>query len=250
MGYTDLMANQTQTSVERALAILDCFQMGDQSLSLATLAQRTGLYKSTILRLCEALQRQGYVERIDRGGYQLGAAAIRLGEVCKRSTRLDAIVPPILEALVAKTGEDAALLMRRGDAMILLHRVNAQRMFRESIREGDVLPLVGAPGRIFRHFERLRDPVYRGHELPARLRTNPPRSLPIVTRGEYDAELATVACGILGASNELLGVMTLTGRRNRFGPRAARTMGMALLKACEQLTVRSGGNAASVTGAQ
>jgi DNA-binding IclR family transcriptional regulator len=208
------------------------------------------LYKSTILRLCEALQRQGYVERIDKGGYQLGAAAIRLGEVCKRSNRLDAMVPAVLEALVAKTGEDAALLMRRGDAMILLRRVNAQHMFRESIHEGDVLPLVGAPGRIFRHFERLGGPAYRNDELPARLRTNPPRLLPIVTRGEYDPELATVACGIFGAGNELLGVMTLTGQRNRFAPRAARTMGKALLEACEQLTARSGGNAASVTGAQ
>jgi DNA-binding IclR family transcriptional regulator len=238
------MTNQVQTSVERALAILDSFRMGDQALSLAVLAQRTGLYKSTILRLCESLQRQNYLERLDGGGYRLGAAAVRLGEICKRSNRIDAIVPPVLQELVAITGESAALLMRRGDTMVCLRRVDSPRMVREYILQGDVLPLVGAPGRIFRHFERLGDPSYRGHELAASQRTNPPRPLPIVTRGEYDPELATVACGVFGPDDELLGVMALTGPRTRFRPRAARTMGAALWKACETLTTRTGGNAA------
>jgi DNA-binding IclR family transcriptional regulator len=238
------MAKQVQTSVERALAILDSFKMGDQALSLAALAQRTGLYKSTILRLCDALQRQSYLERLDGGGYRLGAAAVRLGEICKRSNRIDAIVPPVLHDLVAATGESAALLMRRGDTMVCLRRVDSTRMVREYIREGDVLPLVGAPGRIFRHCERLGDPTYSGHELAPSMRTNSPRSLPIVTRGEYDPELATVACGVFGPDDELLGVMALTGPRTRFQPRPARTMGAALLKACQQLTMRSGGDAA------
>ncbi|MEI8153892.1 MAG: helix-turn-helix domain-containing protein [Hyphomicrobiales bacterium] len=175
MRHTSAIAKQVQTSIERALAILDSFKMGDQALSLAALAQRTGLYKSTILRLCEALQRQSYLERLDGSGYRLGAAAVRLGEICKRSNRIDAIVPP---------------------------------------------------------------------ELAPSLRTNSPRSLPIVTRGEYDPELATVACGVFGPDDELLGVIALTGPRTRFQPRPARTMGAALLKACQQLTMRSGGDAA------
>ena len=38
-------------AVDRALAILDAFTDQDQKLSLAELAKRTGLYKSTAIRL-------------------------------------------------------------------------------------------------------------------------------------------------------------------------------------------------------
>ncbi|MDO9217858.1 MAG: helix-turn-helix domain-containing protein, partial [Lacisediminimonas sp.] len=42
-------------AVERALAILNSFRPGDGSLSLHDIAERTGLYKSTILRLIVTL---------------------------------------------------------------------------------------------------------------------------------------------------------------------------------------------------
>lgn len=236
------MAAEVQSSVERALTILDSFRMGDPALSLAELAKRTGLYKSTILRLAEALQRHGYLERLDGAGYRLGTAAIRLGEVCKRSNRLDEIVMPVLRELAEATGESAAFVVRRADTLVCLRRVDSPRVNREYIREGDVLPLVGAPGRIFRHYERLADPAYRGHELPASRRTNPSRPLPIVTRGEYEPELATIACPVFGSDAELLGLIALTGPISRFQPRAARVMGEKLRNACESLTVRSGGS--------
>ncbi len=42
-------------AVERAFAILHAFKAGDMSLSLHDLAKRTGMYKSTILRLMATL---------------------------------------------------------------------------------------------------------------------------------------------------------------------------------------------------
>lgn len=236
------MVAEVQSSVERALSILDSFRADDSALSLAELARRTGLYKSTILRLAEALQRHGYLERLDGAGYRLGTAAIRLGEVCKRSNRLDEIAMPMLKELAETTGESAALVVRRADTLVCLRRVDPPRMVREYIREGDALPLVGAPGRIFRHYERLAERGYRGQELTLSRRTNPARPLPIVTRGEYEPELATVACPVFGRDAELLGVIALTGPISRFQPRAARVMGEKLRTSCESLTLRSGGS--------
>jgi len=40
-------------SVDRALEILAAFEPTDEALTLAELAQRTGLYKSTILRISQ-----------------------------------------------------------------------------------------------------------------------------------------------------------------------------------------------------
>ena len=41
-------------AVDRALKLLDCFEISDHSLTLAELSRRSGFYKSTILRIAEA----------------------------------------------------------------------------------------------------------------------------------------------------------------------------------------------------
>ena len=43
-------------AVDRALSVLSAFQDGDAALSLAELAERTRLYKSTVLRLLASLE--------------------------------------------------------------------------------------------------------------------------------------------------------------------------------------------------
>ena len=46
-------------AVDRALSLLRAFEQGEPELSLASLAQRTGLYKSTALRLIASLEHAG-----------------------------------------------------------------------------------------------------------------------------------------------------------------------------------------------
>ena len=50
-------------AVDRALAIRDAFTDQDQKLSLAELAKRTGLYKSTAIRLAKSLEKGRYLHR-------------------------------------------------------------------------------------------------------------------------------------------------------------------------------------------
>jgi DNA-binding IclR family transcriptional regulator len=66
-------------ALDRAIAILDAFTTAERSLSLAEIAARTGLYKSTILRLANSLLRGQLLERLDDGRYRVGPAAFRLG---------------------------------------------------------------------------------------------------------------------------------------------------------------------------
>lgn len=76
--------NDTQTgvaAVDRALLILSVFREGDSFLTLALLARRTGLYKSTILRLLQSLLRAGYVVRRPDGNYAIGPEPSRLAKM-------------------------------------------------------------------------------------------------------------------------------------------------------------------------
>src|SRR5690606_28295211 len=68
-------------AVDRALAILSAFTPADRTITLAELARRTGLYKSTILRLSNSLMSAGFMEKLESGHYRLGAAVFRLGTV-------------------------------------------------------------------------------------------------------------------------------------------------------------------------
>ena len=54
------------------------------------IADRTGLYKSTILRLCESLRKFGYIVRLGNGRFVLGGAIFRLGQTINaRSTSVN-----------------------------------------------------------------------------------------------------------------------------------------------------------------
>lgn len=48
-------------SLERGLALLDCFRPGVGALSHGELVERTGLPKATISRLATSLKRFGYL---------------------------------------------------------------------------------------------------------------------------------------------------------------------------------------------
>ncbi|RTL67516.1 MAG: IclR family transcriptional regulator, partial [Hyphomicrobiales bacterium] len=68
----EAVETQRVESVERALTILDAFGDGTPRLALGELAARTGLYRSTILRLAASLERFGYLNRDEDGAFRLG----------------------------------------------------------------------------------------------------------------------------------------------------------------------------------
>ena len=54
-------------SVDKALGILGCFSVNTPELSLKQLSEKTGLYKSRILRLCGTLMAHGFLIRLEEG---------------------------------------------------------------------------------------------------------------------------------------------------------------------------------------
>ena len=112
-------------AVDRALTLLAAFHEGDRSLALAELAGRTGLVKSTALRLLASLIHYGLVQRLDDGRYALGSEVARLSGIYTASFSLEAIVMPALRELVRATRESAVYHVRQGDARLCLYRVDS-----------------------------------------------------------------------------------------------------------------------------
>lgn len=128
-------------SVERALSLLDAFDMGDNGLALKDLAGRTGLNKATILRLSVSLEKYGYLKRDDDGSFHLGPSLWRLGSVYRHNLQLDSIVRPVLNKLVEKTNESASFHVLRGESGVCLYCVNPPRRMRDNVEEGGSLCL-------------------------------------------------------------------------------------------------------------
>jgi DNA-binding IclR family transcriptional regulator len=219
-------------AVERALSILDAFGEADDTLTLAILAKRTGLYKSTILRLCKSLEKHGYLLRAADGSYRLGAKLLYLGSLYQRHFRTGDVVVPILREVAQQVHEGASFYVRDEDSRVCLHRVDATRSVRDSVHEGDRLPLMlGAAGHVLSAFSNGRGARYD------EVRKN----MYAASFGERDPETAAVACPVFGPQQRLIGALSISGPRYRIEAEVDHLL-PALLKYGRELTRVLGGN--------
>ncbi len=188
-------------AVDRALSLLAAFRSGDAALSLAELATRTRLYKSTALRLLASLEHARLLQRTPAGLYTLGTEVARLNAIYAASFSLQAQVLPVLRALVVRTRESAAFHVRQGDERLCLARVDSPQLLRDHIRAGDVLPLErGSGGRVLLAFSGAKGKLYD----QAR------RDGVVELSGDRVADVAGVSAPVYGPQGELAGALTLS----------------------------------------
>ena len=173
------------SAAERALALLTAFRRGDSALSLAELAERTGLVKSTILRLALSLQRYRLLARLPDGSYRLNAETLRLGTAYQQAFRLSDHVMPALEQLAAKAGETTSFYVRNGEERLCLFRVESTNRIRMTVQPGDTRPMdKSAIAQTLRRYEA---------GLPG-----PDDELPLFTSGVTDPHAAALAMPVFG----------------------------------------------------
>ncbi|WP_419897367.1 IclR family transcriptional regulator [Roseomonas sp. USHLN139] len=213
-------------SAERTLTLLSAFRKGDGAVSLAELSARTGLVKSTIMRLAVSLEAHGYLARLPDGSYRLEAELLRLGSIYQQSFRLEAHVAPVLERLVTATGESAAFYIRRGAQRLCLFRVDSPQRLRLHVRAGDLLPMDdSAIAQVLRLFT---TEALAGEAEATRF--------PLFTSGAHDPHAAGMATPVFGAEDAFLGALTLSGPVTRFTREAAALAGPVLLEAARALS--------------
>jgi DNA-binding IclR family transcriptional regulator len=190
-------------------------------LSLKELADRTGLYKSTILRLAVSLEAFGYMRRREDGRYQLGPTLWRLGTRYRNQFDMAGHMRPVLKELAEQTGESASYYVRDGDARICLLRQNSAQAIRHHLDEGTRLPLTqGAASHLIRAYTETGAPnagsiLSRGYA---------------VSLGERDPDTASIAVPLFGSSGAFMGALVVSGLRSRFDE-AARDKAIELAKA-------------------
>jgi DNA-binding IclR family transcriptional regulator len=223
------------SAAERALAVLTAFRRGDSALSLAELAERTGLVKSTILRLALSLQQYRLLARLPDGSYRLDAETLRLGTAYQQAFRLSDHVMPVLEQLAAKTGETTSFYVRNGEERLCLFRVESTNRIRMTVQPGDTRPMdKSAIAQTLRRYESA---------VPG-----PDDELPLFTSGVTDPHAAALAMPVFGIGESLVGAISISGPISRLTPARADQMKGALFEAATKLTLACGGTPSAAIG--
>jgi DNA-binding IclR family transcriptional regulator len=224
------------TAVTRALSLMEAFAVGEASLPLAELSRRTGMHKTTVLRLARTLALSGYMVQREDGGWRLGPATGWLGARYQAGFDVNNAVEPALRHLSIATGESASFYAREGDSRACISRVEGPQAVRHHVRIGERLPLdKGAPGKVILAFMGEKGKVYeqirqRGYDI---------------SMGEREPEVSSVAAPVFGLSWRLLGSMCISGPTSRLSQKKLDAHAKTVIAAANALSYELAG---SVTG--
>ncbi|QMU69746.1 IclR family transcriptional regulator [Streptacidiphilus sp. P02-A3a] len=179
--------------IERAFALLSCFDSENRALPLAGLTRRTGMPRSTALRLARQLTDVGALERLDDGRFVVGLRLLEIASLAPRGHGLRAVAMPFMEDLFHVTGQHVLLAVRDHDKALLVERLSAHDAVPVRFRVGErmaltttgvgLVLLANAPVGVQEQV--LRDFVSGEGDTTIRTTEELRRSLAEIRRGDY-----------------------------------------------------------------
>lgn len=147
---TTLPSSEAVRSVGRALQLLTVFDEANPALTVSELIDRSSLPKTTVIRLIQTLEQNGFLHRRTDGRLCLGPALIRVSRSVARVWALPAAADETMEGLREQTQETVNLYVLEGRSRICVAQKEGPQNIRYVIPLGVRLPLaVGASGKVF-----------------------------------------------------------------------------------------------------
>jgi IclR family acetate operon transcriptional repressor len=240
-------------AVERAIAIVSCFDSDVPDLGLSEIATRTGLRVSTAHRIVRALVRGGLLAQDPRTErYHLGRRLAVLGQSAMARYGLD-LVRPQLEELAHATGEAASLGVRDGDDVVVVLRAESTQPLRFDRPHGARVPLhASAMGKALLAFagpepestvadlgELTRftpHTLVRRTDLVADLVATRSRGYSINREERHDG-VCGVGAPVLDAGGTARASVAIQGPSHRFDERRLSELGERVIAAAEAIAV-------------
>jgi DNA-binding IclR family transcriptional regulator len=123
----------------RGLDVIDAVVEGP--ITLAQLAERLGLNRSTTHRLASALIERRYLTFVPRLGYRIGPKLLALGHLAQQQIDIVQIAKPHLETLAAATEDTVHLGVLDSEHALYLAKIPGRRRVDISSRVGERHPL-------------------------------------------------------------------------------------------------------------
>ena len=225
--------------VERAFVVLQAVVAADRSLGVREIERRTGVPRSTVSRLLATLAELGMVERTAEGTARPGTALATLQPAGGPTPLVRDVLRPLLVELVDATGENAALAIDDGDAVLYLSQISSSNPVRAPDVSAERHPFhLVAPGlaimaawpadRLDRHLSgELRRATEHSVTDPETLRTRLTRARRdgwIWANQELDVGVNGLATAVELPSG-VIGSVSLYGPAYRFAPEVGPELG-------------------------
>ena len=193
--------------IDKAFAIIRCFNEDNKSISLKSIATTTQLNKSTIIRICRSLIKHNFLVKDEfTGNYQLGYSSWKIGSVFKNTFQVDVEMRNILNNICIKTGQSVGYWIRTGQKKVCLYRVNSKSELNHHLTEGSVYPLVAGSGKILLAYSENKTKLLKEIEKRGYIHTAEERL----------KNIASVAIPIFNSNNKFCGVLNVSGWKQYF----------------------------------
>jgi IclR family acetate operon transcriptional repressor len=240
-------------AVDRALSILAFFDERTSELTIAEVAERLGVHRSTASRLLSALERHGLLESVP-AGYRLGLGVVSLAGLVLNRFPARAVAHDVLRELRDDTGETAYLGLLDGHEVVYIDQVSSPHVavhgdwvgYRQPLTAGasGALLLAYQPPEVIEELLRASsDRVGRG--VPTEL------DLAAIRRRGYlarvsgdDATGAGVAAPVRDHRGATVAALSVWGPRHRVEERLERELVPAVLRAAARVSEGLGYRAA------
>ncbi len=219
-------------AVERALRIIQCFDVEHPSWRVAELSRVVGLHKATTRRLMKTLEGEGFlVTDPDSGEYRLGSALLSVAYLARSHDQLIRVAHRYLEQLAASTEEFVGMSVWTDRGILHLDHFQTVHFFKPIALMGNVSTIYGTThSKIFLAFgpeERLSKLSFgdRGHELTLADLARVHRELDEVRRSgiAWDIEanmkgVCAIGVPIRDSAGEVVASLSVVVPADRFGP--------------------------------
>ena len=249
----------THKSVDKAIAVLNCFSLESQIMGVGEISQITGYTKSTVSRLLSTFEKHGCVERAGGPGkYRLGYRVYLWGVISGRQNNLIAIAKPVMEHLRDKCGEEVALYVVEGQRRLCVERVASVHEIAKVAPVGTYYPLhAGASGRVLLAYL----PSEKRRQFFRKSRLKKMTSLTItdintlekdlasirkkgyaISKGEREPDAFSVTAPVSDASGSAVASLSISGPNFRFNDQKMKKYITWVLAVSEEISKKLGYN--------
>lgn len=125
--------------LEKGLQVIEAFDQERARLSIADVAERTGLTRAAARRYLITLTHLGYM-RHENKLFSLTPMVLRLGQSYLHSARLPRVVQPLLYRLAYALGEAASVGVLDHDQLVCVAAVSAGQLVSATLQPGTRVP--------------------------------------------------------------------------------------------------------------
>ncbi|WP_422056282.1 IclR family transcriptional regulator [Sphingomonas sp.] len=223
----DLDERYIVPGLQRGLQILQTFTRERQEQSVAEMAKRVDISRSTAFRIVYTLEATGFLRRIaDTHRYQLGSRVLELGYSFLAGKDLVEVAGPVLKRLRDETQASTHLAVREGRDVVYVVRFQGNTSLISAMTVGSRLPAhASAPGRVLLTGLPLSEVValYEDYDFETYTEQTPSsmgalvhlveddrRSGSVMSWGFFDADVASIAAPVYNSTRRIEAAISIS----------------------------------------